>query len=67
MGCTFLWVNFGNAFAYFVVSCLLDGAFIQYKYPNKVYFDCKTKLGHIVPCRQGNYIFTQESFYLQKY
>ena len=33
-----------------------------YKYLNRVYFDCKTKL-----CfdRQGKYIFSQESFYLQ--
>ena len=59
-------MKFGNAFAYFVVSHLLpDGAVIQYKYPNKVYFDCKTKLCLIVPDRQGKYIFTQESFFLQ--
>ena len=63
MGCTFFWVKIISAFTYFVVSCLLpDGAFIQYKYLNRVYFECKTKL-----ClgRQGKYIFTQESFYLQ--
>ena len=36
------------------------GAIIQYKYPNKVYFDCKTILCLIVPGRQGKYIFTQE-------
>ena len=28
-------------------------------------FDCKTRLCLIVPCSQGQYIFTQESFYLQ--
>ena len=43
-----------------------DGAIIQYKYPNRVYFDCKTKLCLIVPGRQEKYIFTQESFYLQR-
>ena len=39
-----------------------DGAIIQYKYPYRVYYDCKTKL-----ClgRQGKYVFTQESFYQQ--
>ena len=41
-----------------------DGAIIQYKSPNRVYFDCKTKLCLLVPGRQ-EYIFTQESFYLQ--
>ena len=41
-----------------------DGAIIQYKYPNRVYFDCKTNLCLVVPCRQRKYIFTQESFYL---
>ena len=43
----------------------LDLAIIQYKYPNSVYFDCKTKPCLIVPGRQGKYIFTQKSFYLQ--
>ena len=42
-----------------------DGAIIQYKYPNQVYFDCKTKVCLIVPGREGRYLFTQESFYLQ--
>ena len=42
-----------------------DGAIIQYKYLNRVYFDCKTKLCLIVPGRHGKYILTQESFYLQ--
>ena len=42
-----------------------DDTIIQYKYPNRVYFDCKTKLCFIVLGRQGKYIFTQESFYLQ--
>ena len=66
MGCMFFWVQFGNAFANFVVSFYwLDGAIIQYNYPNRVYFDCKTKLCLITPCRQGKYMFTQESFYLQ--
>ena len=37
----------------------------KYKYPNKVYFDCKTKVCLIVPYRQGKYIFKQASFYLQ--
>ena len=42
-----------------------DGAIIQYKYPNRVYFDCNTKLCPIIPGRHGKYSFTQESFYLQ--
>ena len=41
---------------------LPDGAIVQYKYLNRVYFDCKTKL---FLDRQGNYIFTQEGFYPQ--
>ena len=53
MGCTFFSVKFGNAFANFVVSCLLD----RYKYLNPVYFDCKTKLYLRVPGRQAKYIF----------
>ena len=66
MGCTFFWVIFGNAFAYFVATCLQpDGAIIQYEYPNRVYFDCKAKLCLIVPGRHGKYIFTQETSYLQ--
>ena len=39
-----------------------DGAIIQYKYLNRVYFDCKTKLCLVVPSRHRKYIFTQESF-----
>ena len=66
MGWTFFWVKFGNAFAYFVVLCLLARwRYYQYKYLNRVYFDCKTKLCLIVPGRQGKHIFTQEGFYLQ--
>ena len=66
MGCSFFWVKFGNAFAYIVVSCLLARwRIIQYKYLNRVYFDCKTKCCFEVLGRQGRYIFTQESFYLQ--
>ena len=42
-----------------------DGAFIQYKYLNRVYLDCKTKPCLTVPGRQRKYIFTQDSFYLQ--
>ena len=42
-----------------------DGAIIQYKYLNRVYFNCKTKLCLIVPGRQGKYIFKLESFFLQ--
>ena len=42
-----------------------DGTIIQYKYLNKVYFYCKTKLCLIDPSWQGKYIFTKESFYLQ--
>ena len=38
------------------------GAIIQHKYPNRVYFDCKTKLCLIDPGRQGEYIYTQVSF-----
>ena len=42
-----------------------DDAVIQYKYPNRIYFDCKTKLCPIVPGMQGKYIFTQASFNVQ--
>ena len=42
-----------------------DGAIIQYRYPNRVYFDCKTKLGLMVPGRQGKYNLKQKSFHLQ--
>ena len=42
-----------------------DGAIIQHKYPNRVYFDCKTKLWLTVASRHGKYIFTQESFNVQ--
>ena len=38
---------------------------LLFKYPNRVYFDCKTKLCLIVPDRQGKYIFTEGSFCLQ--
>ena len=66
MGCTFFWVKFGSAFAYFLVHVYWpDGAIIQYKYLNRAYFDCKTKLCLSVPCRHGKYIFKQESFYQQ--
>ena len=66
MGYMFFWVKFSNTFVYFVVSFLLvRWRFIQYKYPNRVHFDCKTKLCLIVPGRQGRYVFTQENFYLQ--
>ena len=47
MGCTFVWVKMGNAFAYFFISFHVyqaDGAILQYKYRNTVHFDCKTKL-----------------------
>ena len=58
MGCTLFLVKF----------CLFcgyqpNGAIIQYKYPNRVYFDCKTKMCLLVPDRK--YVFAQESFYLQ--
>ena len=43
-----------------------DGTIIQYKYINRVYFDCKTKLCLIFSDRHGKYVFTQESFYLQR-
>ena len=45
-----------------LVVLFTDGAIIQYKYLNRLYFDCTTKM-----CldRQGKYIFTQESFCLQ--
>ena len=67
MGCTLFWMKFGKAVAYFVVSCLLlDGAIIQYrptcKYPNRVNFDCKTKLCLIVRGNHGKYILTKERF-----
>ena len=44
-----------------------DLAIIQYKYPNSVYFDCKTKPCLIVPGRQGKYIFTQKVFIYKVY
>ena len=42
-----------------------DGAIIQYKYLNRAYFDCKTKLSLTVPGRHGKYIFTQERLYIK--
>ena len=65
MGCTNFWSKFGSAFA-FLRFCVyqLDGAIIQYKCLN-IYFDCKIILYVIVPGREGKYIFTKESFYLQ--
>ena len=42
-----------------------DGAIIQHKYPNRIYFDCKTKLCLIVPGSHGKYILLDKSFYLQ--
>ena len=55
-------MKFSNAFALFGFHVYWpDGTNIQYKYLNKVYFDCKIEL---CPDRQGKYIFTQESFYL---
>ena len=51
------WVKFGNAFIMlFLVDKPYD-ALIQYKYPNRVYFHCKTKL--------EKYAFAQEYFHLQ--
>ena len=66
MSRTLFWVKFGDVFDYSVVSHLLTryGAIIQNKYPNRVYFDYKTKVCLIVRGWQGKYIFTQESFYL---
>ena len=32
---------------------------------NTLYFDCKTKLCHTVPGREGRYNFIQDSFYQQ--
>ena len=66
MDCTFFWVKFGNAFAY-LWFCIYqpDGAIFQYKYPNREYFNCKTRQYLILSGRQGKYIFTQESFCLQ--
>ena len=43
-----------------------DGAIIQYKYPNRVYFNFKTTLCPIVPGRQGNYIFRLEKVFEKK-
>ena len=63
MGYTFFWVKFGNAFAYVVVSCLLARwHYYLILISKQSIFDCKIKL-----ClgKQGKYIFTQKSFYLQ--
>ena len=65
MVCTLFWAKFGNAFAYFVVLCLLARWRYSVKISKIVYFDCKTTLCLIVPGRHGKYIFTHESFYLQ--
>ena len=56
--CMFFWVKFFNAFVYFV---------IQYKYLETQYILIarQLKLSLIVPGRQGKYIFTQGSFYLE--
>ena len=63
MGCTLFWVKFGNAFAYFVVSCLLARwQYYSILISKQYIFDCKIKLCLV---RQEKYIFTQESFYLQ--
>ena len=40
-------------------------ALFQYKYPNRVSFDCKTITVPLVPGRHGKYIFTQKSVYPQ--
>ena len=64
MGCTLFWAKFSNAFAYFVVSCLLSRCLCySILIPKQSIFDSKIKL-----ClgRQEKYIFTQESFYLQR-
>ena len=66
MDCMFFWVKFGSAFAFLWFRINQpDGAIFQYKYPNRVYFDCKTRLCLILSGRQGKYTFTQESFCLQ--
>ena len=63
MGFTLFSVKFGNALWFRVYKP--GGAIVQYKYLNRVYFDCKAKMCLIVPGRHGKYMFTQESFYLQ--
>ena len=68
MGCTKFWLKLAmhSLILWFCVY-YPDDAIIQYKYPNRIYFDCKTKVCPIVPGRQGKYIFifTQASFNLQ--
>ena len=52
MGCTFpmgeIWL-----IDYFVTPCLLARSRYYLISPNRVYFDCKTKLCPIVPGRHG--------------
>ena len=62
MNCMFFWVKIGNAFAYFVVSCLLARWHyysILISKQSIFYYKIKLSLGS-----QEKYIFTQESFYL---
>ena len=39
-----------------------DGDLIKYKYPNRVYFYCKTKARLRVSGRQGKHAYAQESY-----
>ena len=61
MDCTLFWVKIRKRHLLILWFRVYqpDSAIIQYKYLNRIYFDCKTKL-----ClgRQGKYIFAQESF-----
>ena len=63
MGCTFFWVKFGNAFACFVVSCLLSRwHYNSIQVSKQSIFDYKSKL-----CLIGkeNIFLDKKNYYLQ--
>ena len=63
MGCTLFWVKFGHAFALFCGFVFTSQMALLSNI--NFYFYCKARLCLIVPGRQENIFFAQESFYLQ--
>ena len=62
MGCMLFWVKFDHVLLilwFRFISQMVLLSIINF------YFDCKTRLCLIVPCRQEKTYFAQESFYLQ--
>ena len=66
MGCSFFSVKFGNAFAYFMVSCSLARWCYYSIFTSKqsIILTARPKLCLTDCGRHGKYIFRQESFYL---